>query len=144
MKHLKYFETYNVPTPEQDRVNNVLDKMLDKGKDSLTPEEEDILKNNGELPKNKKYIGIPNQLEFEVDKVENQGDELKVFGSLYYKNQEFYGWFTIPTIEDRRGQNFWDFVKSDSKRNIEFDPDPDDLYELDSMIQEIEFDFVDN
>lgn len=192
MKHLKYFEAYI--SPEEERLNDVLDKMLDKGKDYLTSDDFEILRNRGELPQTKKYVGIPNRLEFELEKVENEGDALKVFGTLLYKKQKFYGWFTIPIIDERRGQNYWDFLKitqdiqekidklniekdkfiqkakpytdnnEDAPQNIidkvtqiedniqkltrklhsnvEFDPDPDDLYELDSMIQEIEYDFV--
>lgn len=144
MKYLKYFEANTPPTPEEERVNDILDKMLDQGKDSLNPDDFDILKNGGGFLQNKKYIGIPSRLEFELDRVENQGDSLKVFGTLFYKRQKFQGWFTIPTTEQHRGQNYWDFLKTSKRNNdIEFDPDPEDVYELDSMIQEIEFDLVD-
>jgi len=77
-------------------------------------------------------------MEFDLEKTEDFGDEIRATGILTYHNEEYYGWFTLPKGDDQ-GKNTWDFFQG----SMEFDPDPDDLYELDSMIQEIEFEYLD-
>lgn len=137
MKYLLEYKTFT--TPNEKRINDILDKINKSGIKSISDYEKEILKHNGKIPLKNKYIGISNKLEFDYDEIEDYGDELRIKGTLTYKGEKYYGWFNIPTIEDRIGQNTWDFFKN----NVEVDIEPDDIYELDSMIQELEFNFVD-
>ena len=133
MKYLKEYKNYT--TTEEDAIND----LLDKGIDNLSDEEMEILKNEGK-PSDAKYVGIPGKLEFEHTDTEDYGDELRIIGNLYYDNSEYQGYFILPTTEENMGHNSWRFFKD---FNIEFEPDEDDLYELDSMIQEIEYNNID-
>jgi hypothetical protein len=126
MKKFKHIKEYNEFT---------INDLLDKGIDNLSPKELDILKNQGEISNNKNFY--EEHFNFDVDKVEDFGDEIKVTGSLEYHNETYFGWFTLSKGE-QQGKNAWDFFQGD----MVFDPDPDDLYELDSMIQEIEFEYL--
>lgn len=137
-KHILEYKSFT--TPEEDRINQILDRGLDKASDF----DMEILKNQGKFPYTQRYVGIPDKLEFEFDESEDYGDELRVKGTLYYNGEEYYGWFTLPKSEEDRGKNYWDFFKGkpDHFDYKEFDPEPDDLYELDSMIQQIEFEHL--
>jgi len=133
MKYLKEYKTFT--SPEEQRINDI----LDKGLDNISQDELDILRNNGEVKQQDKFIGIPNKMEFQLEKTEDFGDEFKATGTLIYNGEEYYGWFTLPKDEEQKGKNTWDFFQG----VMEFDPDPNDLYDLDSMIQEIEFEYLD-
>lgn len=129
MKYIKEYKTFI--TPEEETIN----RILDKGIENATDDELEILKNNGKM--NKKTLFSDNKFNFELESVEDFGDEIKVKGNLTYHDEEYYGWFTIPK-NDKQGANSWDFFQD----RMKFDPDPDDLYDLDSFIQEIEYEYV--
>lgn len=126
MKHLKEYKTFT--TPEEERINDI----LDRGLDNVSQDDLGILKNQGKIKRKNKFTG--DSMEFDLEKTEDFGDEIRATGTLTYHNEEYYGWFTLPKGDDQ-GKNTWDFFQG----SMEFDPDPDDLYDLDSMIQEVEF-----
>jgi len=130
MRYLKEYKSFT--SPEEQRINDI----LDRGLDNASQDELDILKNQGEVKRQNKFTG--DSMEFDLEKTEDFGDEIRATGILTYHNEEYYGWFTLPKGDDQ-GKNTWDFFQG----SMEFDPDPDDLYELDSMIQEIEFEYLD-
>jgi len=130
MKYVKEYKTF--VSPEEKRINDI----LDKGLSNASPNDLEILKNQGELSRNKKFY--EGEFYFDLEKVDDFGDELKTTGILTYNGEKYYGWFTLPK-EEQRGENTWDFFQG----AIEFDPNSDDLYDLDSMIQEIESEYLD-
>lgn len=129
MKYLKEF--INFTTTEGDRINDILDKGLDNASD----EDMEILRNKGKIKKKKSFFDA--KFHFKLEGIEDFGDEIKVKGILTYHNEDYYGWFTLPKGE-RQGRNTWDFFQG----SIKFSPDPNDLYDLDSFMQEIEFEYI--
>ncbi len=130
VRHLKEYKSFT--TPEEERINII----LDRGLDNMSQDDLEILKNQGKSKQKDKFVG--DNMEFNLDKTDDYGDEVKVTGTLIYNSEEYYGWFTLPK-GDEQGKNTWDFFQG----SMEFDPNPDDLYDLDSMIQEIEFEYLD-
>ena len=131
MRYIKEYNTYT--SPGEERINDI----LDRGIDIATQDELDILRNQGEVSRKKKFFD--DKFQFELEKTDDFGDEVKVTGTLTYHNDQYYGWFILPKDEEQRGKNTWDFFQG----SMAFDPNPDDLYDLDSMIQEIEFEYLD-
>jgi hypothetical protein len=131
--------SYDISSDEE-----TINRLLDKGLENLTPEEFELLKdptkkqspqtNNIETDKL-----IYGDLEFEFSKKDEGENEITVFGTLYYKGEKYDGHFILPK-GDNQGQNEWEFNKySDFS---EFEPEPDDFYDIDSMSQEIEMNYL--
>lgn len=133
MKYLKEYRNYT--SPEEQRINDILDKMNSTGEEP-TSQEKELMLNDGK-ESNKKYIGIPDQMEFELEEIEDYSTELRAVGKLEYNGKEYLGHFILPTGEDQ-GKNTWQFFSSET----EFEPNEDDFHEFDSMIHEIEIDVV--
>jgi hypothetical protein len=55
---------------------------------------------------------------------------------LKYNGEEYDGSFNYNKETE---QNFWQFYDQDG---IEFEPEPDDFYTLDSLMQDVEASFV--
>jgi len=114
-------------------VNDILDKMSTFGKNSLSEYELAVLRNKGDVPFQDHFEN--GYFEFIYDETEDYGDETIIKGTLKYKGEEYDGSFTYQ----ENGQSYWMFYDTDS---IEFTPDEDDFYELDSLMQEVEANFI--
>lgn len=62
-------------------------------------------------------------------------DEIIVKGILTYKGEDFFGNFSYYPD----GQSYWSFSNNESG---EFEPESDDFYEMDSLMQEVEAEYV--
>lgn len=124
----KIFET------NEEEINNLLDKMSKMGKDSLSEYELAVLKNKGDVPFQDHFEH--GNFEFIYDETEDYGDEVVVKGTLKYNGEEYGGSFNY---NKETAQNFWQFYDEDG---IEFEPEPDDFYTLDSLMQDVEASFV--
>lgn len=133
---IKNFELFK-ENQNQKNIDNILDKIIDQGIDSLTPTELAILNSGGETPKentSKKYEDDDYGFELNVNKVINFSDEFK----------QLKGIFTYKKIEEPieiffREDGFYE-VKSDSL----YDMIPKHLlYELDGFLTNVVFDFID-
>lgn len=65
-------------------------------------------------------------IQFNLDNEENHDDVTIIYGTLTYNDEEYFGDFSYYT----NGQSIWNFD------NLELDSD--DLYEMDSLMQQIE------
>ena len=124
----KLFET------NEEEINNLLDKMSKMGKNSLSEYELAVLKNKGDVPFQDHFEH--GNFEFIYDETEDYGDEVVVKGTLKYNGEEYGGSFNYNKETE---QNFWQFYDQDG---IEFEPESDDFYTLDSLMQDVEASFV--
>ena len=133
MKHIKHInEWLSTPSPEEEEMNRILDQR----KGTLNPEQIADIQNIG---KKKRYVEVPDELEFQEEEVKDMATEFEVHGTLFYKGKEFTGFFKIPKEEDERGRNSWHFFSSQE----EFEPDEDDFYNVDNLTQQIEMELLD-
>lgn len=133
MKHVKsIYEWMSEKSPEEIEIDN----LIDNGH-PVSPEAIEEIKN-----KKKKIYTETDSLKFEQDEngIKDFGSEIEVYGTLTYKNIIYTGHFTIPKDDDDRGRNDWSFFNS---KNGEFEPEPDDFYNLDNLAQQIESDVLD-
>ena len=73
--------------------------------------------------------------EFEYESDRKEGDKIVVKGTLKYHGENYDGDFTYYPD----GQSYWNFFTKDG---LELEPESDDFYELDSLMQEVEANFV--
>ena len=114
----------------EDNINYLLDKINKDGKDSLTQYELDQLKNKGDIPYPE--IFTSGDIKFELDSQEDHVDVIVVKGTLIYNDNKYDGSF-VYTRNDVL--NYWEFYDTNNK---EFEPEPDDFYQMDSLMQQIE------
>lgn len=115
----------------EDNINYLLDKINKQGKNSLTPYELDQLNNNGETPYPEVFES--GNIKFKLDSEEDHGDVIVVKGILIYNDNEYYGSFVYPI--DQNELNGWQFFDDSDD---EFEPESDDFYQMDSLMQQIE------
>lgn len=131
----------------EENINKILDKINKHGKDSLTDFEKEILQNQGDIKIQKYYE--KGHFEFDYDSTKNEDKKIIVNGTLKYKGKEYHGCFTYPqeiehesSIDDKFYSASYGFWKFFDERNLEFEPDDDDFYDLDDLMQEVEANFV--
>lgn len=135
MRKIKLFEQYN-------QLDDILDKISQKGINSLSDHEKEFLDEwTEEKEKQKIYEKEPFQIKFLEFKI----DKNKVFDAVYYvemkyKGEEYLG--TISTKLNGSDDFFqWDLV---DKHGNQIDIDADDFYELDDCVQEMTEDINSN
>jgi hypothetical protein len=113
----------------EDVMNNLLDKINKYGKDSLSPYELELFKNEGEPQKHFESGDII----FDLDKFEDVGeDTIKLYGTISYHGDKHNGYFELS-------KEGGDDPMSLLHHFGEFEPNDDDWYLLDDLIQELEF-----
>jgi hypothetical protein len=122
---IKMFKIFEYNKIEVDRI---LDKINKDGLDSLSDIEKQTLQNNGEIPTQKHFES--GDIIFDLNFLESFDDSEVIHGTLTYNNKKYDGYFQIY----KSGQYLYDFEN--------FEPDDDDWYGLDDLIEEIETIFI--
>ena len=126
----------------EETINRILDKMNKSGKDSLTSHELELLQNKGDSAYQEHFE--KGDFEFEYIETEEYEDKIVVKGTLTYNGKEYGGSFTFPKTvvheqspDDKffsQSNGFWTFYDD---KNLEFEPEEDDFYDLDDLMQEV-------
>ena len=111
----------------EETMNRLLDKINKSGEDSLDLYEIELLKNNGD---NQTRFESGNII-FNVDNTIDYGDTIKINGIILYQGKKYNGGFELSKI----GGNDPMSLLGDFE---DFEPDDDDWYNLDDLIQELE------
>lgn len=122
IKLFKIFE-YN-----EIEVNSILDKINKDGINSLTHIEKETLRNNGEIPRQTHFEN--GEMIFDIELSESLNDSEVIHGVLTYNNTKYKGYFQIY----KNGQYSCEFDN--------FEPEDDDWYNLDDLIEELESVFI--
>jgi len=109
-------------------LNKILDKINKSGFSSLTPEERELLKNDGE---NKKHFESGDII-FDIDNTVYFSDIIWINGTIKYHGNKFNGKFELSKEGGNDPISLLSYFDG-------FEPDDDDWYNLDDLIEELEY-----
>lgn len=137
IKTFKLFEYH------EENINKILDKINKHGKDSLSDFEKKVLQNQGDIQVQTHFEN--GNFEFDYEGTETTKESIIVNGTLKYLGDEFHGNFEFPieieheSSPDDKFHNSsygqWNFYDSNHR---EIEPEDDDFYSLDDLMQEVE------
>jgi hypothetical protein len=118
--------TFKIFEYHEENLNKILDKINKTGKDTLNQEELDLLENEGDIQTHFESGDII----FDVKNTNDYGDTIKINGVILYHGKKYDGYFELS----KEGNDPMSLLHHFG----EFEPNDDDWYNLDDLIQDLE------